>query len=112
MRGSISVYIRTTSLNSCKYQEYMSFKPNLKEAYSSFLIVFFDCIRRCRDRREKTMLFNSGSMSPKDANMVFTYVLHNYFGLIPQLEFSEINISVMVILQPKLLKSLCFFYKD
>ena len=49
MRGFLSTYellpIRTTSFNSCKYQENMSFDSNLKEAYSSFLVTFFDCIR-------------------------------------------------------------------
>lgn len=32
----ISLHMRTNSLYTCKYQEYISFKPNLKEAYSSF----------------------------------------------------------------------------
>ena len=74
----ISLHMRTNSLYTCKYQEYISFKPNLKEAYSSFLMIFFDCIRYSRDEREKTKLFNS-FLPSKDINVVFSYVLHNYF---------------------------------
>lgn len=99
--------MRTNSLYTCKYQEYISFKPNLKEAYSSFLKIFFDCIRYCRAEREKTKLFNS-FLPSKDINMVFSYVLHNYFLILDQ--FSVMNISAMVRLQPKSLKSLCFFF--